>query len=106
RGGSQPGRRGSSVFRWSRSHSAKNKASAPMKTEKSSEAPENRNLVQGRLRTVREGLATGYRRELQKHEPGTEAHLELNWAPTLIHALIEDAFVARASDIHIEPEAD
>jgi len=77
-----------------------------MKTVKLTESPKNRNFVEGRLRTLRERLATGYRRELQKHEPGTEAHLELNWAPTLIHALIEDAFAARASDIHIEPEAD
>src|ERR1044071_207255 len=54
-------------------------------------------------RTLRERLAPGYRRELEQHELRTETHLDANWAPTLIHSLIEDAFSARASDIHIEP---
>src|SRR6185436_11563697 len=54
-------------------------------------------------RILRERLAPGFHGELQKHEPRTEAHLDPNWAPTLIHSLIEDAFTARASDIHIEP---
>jgi general secretion pathway protein E len=56
-------------------------------------------------RILRERLAPGFHNELQKHEPRTEAHLDPNWAPTLIHSLIEDAFTARASDIHIEPAA-
>ena len=75
-----------------------------MKNDKQCEpAMIRRDSERSRQRSLRQSLATGYRRQLEKHEPGTEAHLEPNWDPTLIHSLIEDAFAARASDIHIEP---
>src|ERR1043166_4002877 len=54
-------------------------------------------------RTLRERFAPGYRHELEQHGSRTEAHLDMNWAPTLIHSLIEAAFSARACDIHMEP---
>lgn len=54
-------------------------------------------------RKVREKLVPGFLRELVHHDARVEAHAVPNWDPQLIHALIQDAALARASDLHIEP---
>ena len=57
-------------------------------------------------RTLREKLATDFLCELDRHEAKPEPHSGTSWEPRLVHALVQDAARARASDVHIEPGSD